>query len=491
MSDPFAIDQGAESPPDAMTGAGRSAALAAGPVGEAHTRIDRHASDRRPEERDPIDGEPLVVTPTGMDWWLLAAFIGLATVGVVMAFSASMYDAVHGHHGDELHFLHRHLAYACVSLVALFVGLVVPYRLWARLAWPSLIATIGLLIAVLLFGETVNRATRWLDFKFFRFQPAELAKLVFALYLAWSLSKKAGRGAIRTFSVGLAPHFLVWVIVFGLCMRQPDLGTGIVLAILLFAMTFVAGTNVAYLVFIGLSGAFGLGWFLIHDPMRSRRITAFLEPLVNRQDSAYQLFNGKLAIATGGFLGQGLGASRQKLGFIPEAHTDFVLSVIGEELGILGLALVAVLFGVIMWRGLRIARGARCEFGRLLAIGLTTLFGTHAAINYGVVMGLLPTKGLTLPFISYGGSSLAVMALSAGILLGVGRGHGAILPDGSLDDEAFDDEALDDEALDDEAHDDEAHDDEAHDDEDCGEIGPDLTPGALAPPASTPLGGVA
>jgi cell division protein FtsW len=155
--------------------------------------------------------------------------------------------------------------------------------------------------------------------------------------------------------------------------------------------------------------------------MRSKRFLAFLEPLAHRQATGYQLFNGKLAIASGGFFGQGLGASRQKLGFIPESHTDFVLAIIGEELGLFAIALVAIGFIFVLLRGLRIAQNAPCEFSRLLAAGITLFLGTQAAINFGVVMGLLPTKGLTLPFVSYGGSSLVVVALALGILLGVGR----------------------------------------------------------------------
>ncbi len=228
--------------------------------------------------------------------------------------------------------------------------------------------------------------------------------------------------SIRTFHLGLLPHFIVWALVFGLCMKQPDLGTGLVLGILLFTMTFMAGARIAYLLFFGMGGSAVLMTFLINDPMRSKRLMAFLEPLAHRSATAYQLFNGKLAVATGGLFGQGLGASRQKLGFIPEAHTDFVLSVIGEELGVVGIALIAFAFVFLAYRGLRIALHARCEFGRLLAMGIVVLVSAQAAINFGVVLGLLPTKGLTLPFVSYGGSSLMVMSLSMGVLLNVGRG---------------------------------------------------------------------
>ncbi len=375
--------------------------------------------DRRPEV-NPSD-EALVPLPVGMDWWLLATIVLIAALGLVMAFSASIYPAVHSH-GDESFFLNRHIHYLGLGLLALLFGLHVPYQAWRKLAYPMLALVIGLLVYVMLFGETRNRATRWIVIAGTSFQPAELGKFVFVVYLAFSLSKKAATNAIQTFHIGLLPHFLVWALVFGLCMKQPDLGTGLVLAILLFTMTFIAGARIAYLLFFGMSGGGLLMTFLINDPMRSKRLMAFLEPLAHRSATAYQLFNGKLAVATGGLAGRGLGASRQKLGFIPEAHTDFVLSIIGEELGVIGISLVAFAFAFVLIRGLRIALHARCEFGRLLAMGIVVLIGAQTAINFGVVLGLLPTKGLTLPFISYGGSSLLVMSLAVGVLLNIGRG---------------------------------------------------------------------
>ena len=398
--------------------AAQDALAAAGPVlgMDGPTRVMSAGPNVAPSAR------ALVPMPVGMDWTLLCAVMLLASFGVVMAFSASIFTAVHNHAGNETFFLTRHLAYAGLGLVVMMVAAHVPYQAWRQLAYPLLGVTILSLIAVLLVGETRNRATRWLVLGGVSIQPAEIAKVAFIIYLARSLSQKAETNAIQTFHIGLLPHMIVWSLLLALCMKQPDLGTGLVLAVLLFTMTFVAGARIAYLLFFGFSGAAGLIFFLIHDPMRSKRILAFLEPLRYRSATAYQLFNGKLAVATGGLFGNGLGASRQKLGFIPEAHTDFVLAIVGEELGIIGLSLVAVTFMVVLIRGLRIALHARCEFGRLLALGITLLLGTQAAINFGVVLGLLPTKGLTLPFVSYGGSSLLVMSLAVGILLNVGRG---------------------------------------------------------------------
>lgn len=370
----------------------------------------------------PTSDAALVPVPPGMDWPLFGTVVALMSLGVVMAFSASIYVALHNFNGDESHFLVRHLAHAGIALFVMLVAVRTPYQLWRSLAYPLLFMAIGGLVAVLLWGKTVNNATRWLIIGGFPFQPAEFTKVAFVIYLAHSLEKKVSAGNVSRFSVGFVPHALVWCIAFVLCMREPDLGTGIVLAVLLFSLCYVAGTNMAYVVLLGLVGMVGLATFILHDPMRAGRLFAFLDPEKFRATTGFQLFNGKLAVATGGFFGNGLGLSRQKLGFVPEAHTDFILSIIAEELGLVAVALVGIAFLFIMVRGLRIAARARDEFGRLLAVGVTTLLGTQAAVNFGVVMGTLPTKGLTLPFVSHGGSSLIVLSLGLGILLNVGRG---------------------------------------------------------------------
>lgn len=369
----------------------------------------------------PVGEAALVRHPVGMDWWLFATVITLAALGVVMAFSASYYLAVHRFNNQHL-FLIKHLRFAAIASVTLLVFVHVPYQIWQKLANPVMVMAILAMIAVPFIGVTRNRATRWLAVGPVMFQPAELVKVVFVAFLARSLAKKAKKNSIHLFHIGLLPHMVVWGILALLCMKQPDLGTALVLAVLLFSMTFMAGARVAPLLLIGFIGLGALTTFLIHNPMRSRRITAFINNFDHRADVGYQLWNSKLAVAMGGFFGRGLGGSHQKLGFVPEAHTDFVLAIIGEELGVIGILFVAACFIFLVWRGLRIAFSARDEFGRLLALGLTVLFGVQASVNFGVVLGLLPTKGLTLPFVSYGGTSLIVMSMAAGILLNVGRG---------------------------------------------------------------------
>jgi len=355
----------------------------------------------------------------GMDWVLLTMVLGLVGLGVVMSYSASLYTGLY-RQKDMSYFLKREVLQVAVAMIPLLVGIAFPYQRLRKLAYPILIAAILSLGAVLVFGETRNRATRWFNVFGMSVQPGEFMKLAFVIYLAESMAKKTARNTIRSFWVGIVPHVIVWGLIFALFMAQPDLGTGLVLAILLFAMTFIAGAPIAYVLGPIVLGVPALIGYLIKNSMRSKRIMAFLDPMSNRKGVSFQTFNSQLAIAQGGVDGVGLGGSLQKLGFVPEAHTDFVLAVIGEELGLVGIGLVVTAFTVILARGFRIAIEARDEFGRLLAFGLTLMLGVQAAINCGVVVGALPAKGLTLPFVSFGGSSLLVCMAAAGILINIG-----------------------------------------------------------------------
>ena len=396
--------------------------------------LDTHGQTRVQAPRELPKGETaLVPVPVGMDWALLGTVLALMTIGLIMAYSASVWLGLHNFNGNDAHFLQKHLAHLGVAVFVLLIAIRTPYQLYRRIAYPLMGVSLVGLVAVLIFGKVVNNARRWLVIGGLPMQVAELAKVAFVIYLAHALTKQISRKSAHKFSVGFLPHAAVWGVAFILLMKEPDLGSGIVLAILLFAMTFIAGTNFSYIIALGGLGAAGLGLFIAHNPMRAKRIVAFSQQLLSvmgMQDlpremitgASYQWFNGRLAVATGGLFGNGLGMSRQKLGFVPEAHTDWVLSIIAEELGLIGVALVALAFIFLIRRGLRIALRARDEFGRLLASGITILLGTQAAVNFGVVMGTLPTKGLTLPFVSHGGSSLIVLAAAAGVLLNVGRG---------------------------------------------------------------------
>jgi cell division protein FtsW len=266
----------------------------------------------------------------------------------------------------------------------------------------------------------VGGARRWLRAPGISLQPAEVAKVAWVVYLAYSLAKKQEK--VKTFSVGFLPHLGIAGLLVLLCMLEPDFGSAVTLLFLLFAMLFAAGAKLSYLVGSVLLAIPFAYTAIATSPYRMRRITAFLDPWANRQGSGYQVAESLMSIGSGGLTGLGLGDGRQKLFFLPEAHTDFIFAIIGEELGLLGVAAVILLYGLILWRGVRAALRASEPFGTYLGLGLTSLIAFQAVVNMSVAMGMLPTKGLTLPFISYGGSSLVVLMGAAGVLLSISAG---------------------------------------------------------------------
>jgi cell division protein FtsW len=276
-----------------------------------------------------------------------------------------------------------------------------------------------LLIAVLFFGTTFNAAKRWLILGPISVQPVEIAKLALVTYLALSLAKKADR--VKTFTVGFVPHLIVCGVMMALLIKQPDLGSAIILGATTLAMLFVAGTNLSYIVMAVLTAAPIAYHFIVGTPWRLQRFLAFLNPEAFSQTVAYQIVQAKIAIGSGGVTGTGLGQGRQQLGYMPEGHNDFIMASVGEELGFIGFALVLLLFAIIVWRGVRAALGARDVFASYLAFGITLGFALQALVNTAVVLGAMPAKGLTLPFVSYGGSSLLVSMYLAGILLSIGK----------------------------------------------------------------------
>ncbi len=361
-----------------------------------------------------------------VDGLLLAVVLALCGLGVVMVYSASAITAA-ARHGSPFHYLVRQLAAAALGLGGMALMLRMGYRRAERLAYPVLAVTVLLLVAVLLpfIGHKAGGARRWIDLRFFSFQPAEAAKLALVLYLAHSLARK--REKVRTFSIGLVPHLLVAGLLMALCLAEKDLGTCVVMLAVLFAMLFAAGAKVSYLLGAFLL-AIPLGWGAIAGtPYRRERILAWLDPFAYRRGAGYQMWESMVGIGSGGWFGQGLGQGRSKLFYLPEAHTDFIAAVVAEELGLVGLLLLVLLYAVLVWRGLRAAFRAPDAFGCYLALGLTTLVGVQALVNLGVVTVLLPTKGLTLPFVSYGGTSLLVLLTASGLLLGVSSGQGGFL----------------------------------------------------------------
>jgi len=361
-----------------------------------------------------------------VDHLLLAVVLLLVAVGCVMVYSASAVTAA-ARFKDSFHFLWRQLIALGVGLGLLVLALGAGYRRAERLAYPFLVATSLALVAVLLpfIGHTAGGARRWINLGPLSFQPAEAAKLALVLYLAHSLAKK--RDKVRMFSIGFLPHLLVAGALMGLCLLERDLGTCIVMALVLFVMLFAAGAKVSYILGALLASLPLVYNAIMGTPYRRVRFEAWLKPFEHRRDAGYQMWESMVGIGSGGWFGQGLGQGRSKLFYLPEAHTDFIAAVIAEEAGLIGLGLLILLYVVFVWRGLRAAYQAADPFGCYLALGVTTLVGVQALVNLGVVTVLLPTKGLTLPFVSYGGSSLMTLLAGTGLLLSVSACRGGFL----------------------------------------------------------------
>ena len=375
-------------------------------------------------------------TPVRFDALLLCAVLSLVSLGLVMVYSASAILA-QDKLGDSLYFLNRQLVAAGLGVVAMAVGMRVGWRRLARPAYPLLLVTLVLMVLVLIpgIGTTAGGARRWIRLPGFGLQPAEVAKFAWVVYLSYSLAKK--REKVATFSVGFLPHLLLCGLLVGLCMLQPDFGSSVLLVFLLFALLFAAGTKVSYLVgsvLLALPLAYAA---IASSPYRMKRVLAFLDPWAHRHDIGYQVAESLMSIGSGGLTGLGLGDGRQKLFFLPEAHTDFIFAIIGEELGLMGVVLLVSLYAIIIWRGIRASLAAPEAFGTYLGLGLTCIIAFQATVNMCVAMGLLPTKGLTLPFVSYGGSSLVVLMGAAGVLLSLsasaeGAGHRTLRSGGDM-----------------------------------------------------------
>ncbi len=363
--------------------------------------------------------KPPPMRPGSIDVSLAATFVGLIAFGVVMVYSAS---AVYANrmYGDGMHFLVRQTIFASVALLVLAVSSRIDLSLLRRLTYPILLIAVVLMVAVALgLGRSAGGATRWIRIGSLNVQPAELAKLAMVLWLVHSLTKKAHR--VRTFSIGFLPHVLVMALLMLLCLAQPDFGSAVMIALLTFVVLFAAGAKAGYLLG-GVLVALPIGYAAIaSSPYRMRRIQAFLEPFEHRQGAGYQITESLMSFGSGGWAGVGLGDGRQKLLFLPEAHTDFVSAIVGEELGFLGVTALCLAFAWLVFRGLRAAWRSPDEYASYLAAGMTLFIGLQAFTNLAVAMGLLPTKGLALPFVSYGGSSLLVNAAAAGLILNVSR----------------------------------------------------------------------
>lgn len=351
------------------------------------------------------------------DLWLLAAVLGLLGIGTIEIYSSTAADGL-TQHADAMYFLERQLMFVSLGGFAMWVGARIDYRRLQQVTYPLLLLSILLLAAALL-APSRNGASRWIPLGPLTFQPVEIAKLGLITYLAYSLARKADR--VKTFTVGFVPHLVVCGIMMVLLLKQPDLGSSIVIGMTTLGMLFMAGTRVSYIL-LALLGAAPIAYhFVVGTPWRLQRVLAFFNPEAYASGQAYQFLQARLAMGSGGMFGAGLGDGHQSLGYLPEGHNDFILAPIGEELGFVGVAFVLLLFGLLIWRGIRAALGARDVFGGYLAFGVTMMFGVQVLFNVGVVLGVVPNKGITLPLVSYGGSSLVITMFFVGLLLNVGR----------------------------------------------------------------------
>jgi cell division protein FtsW len=354
------------------------------------------------------------------DMWLLIAAAGLAGLGIVMVLNASYFFA-QDRYNDPLLFFRKHLfALGCGTVLLAAISRV-RLEWFERIAYPLLLCTALALVMVLIPGLGVARggARRWVPIGPFSFQPSEFAKIAVVLYLARSIARKGDRMA--HFTTGVLPHLIV-VGICALCIAaQPDFGTAAILVLVLLLMLHGGGARPVHLISLGLAALPAIIFALVHAPYRWRRILAFLDPWRYSQDIAFQLVQSLIAFGSGGLTGVGLGESKQKMFFLPEAHTDFIFALIGEELGVCGALLVLALFAIIGMRGFRVAMRHPDSFASMLAFGVTLMILLEAVVNVGVVVGLLPTKGLALPFLSYGGSALIGTMVQVGILAALSR----------------------------------------------------------------------
>jgi cell division protein FtsW len=362
-------------------------------------------------------GHPKVIGPA--DAVLTGAVLALVCFGVVMVYSASAVLA-YSRHDNGQHFLTRQGTYALLGLFSMIVLARFDYHRLRPLTYPMLLGSLVLLCMTAFgFGKSVGGASRWIEIGGIHVQPAETAKVAMICWLAYSLSKKRER--IRSFSVGFLPHLLVATVLMMLCLKQPDFGSAVMVGLLTFVMLFTAGARLGYMLGAALLALPIVYHLIAGSEYRMRRITAFLSPFEFRYGAGYQIAESLMSFGAGGVDGVGIGDSRQKLFFLPEAHTDFISAIVGEELGFVGFSLMVLAYLLVLQRGLRASLRAVDEYGTYLAVGISMFVGLQAFTNLAVALGLLPTKGLVLPFVSYGGSALLVNCAAVGILLNVSR----------------------------------------------------------------------
>lgn len=352
---------------------------------------------------------------------LLLVLVGvLDFIGLMMVLSSSSVGALQQLGSPWVYFRHQ-LLWVAIGTAVMIVALRIDYRRWRRLGVPLLCLGFGLLVAVLVpgVGLTSGGSSRWVGVGQFRIQPSELMKLAVVVFGAELLSRRASK--VGQWRETIRPMVIVFVVAAVLIMKQPDMGTTLILVCIVFGLLFAAGTPVKKMVALAASSA-ALAFLVgMAQPYRRARLLTFLNPWAHRSGAGYQIVQSLVGLGTGGWLGVGLGASRAKWGFLPNAHTDFIFAIIGEELGLVGSLLVVMLFAFLAVLGIRVASRAPDRFGALMAAGITCWVVSQALINIGAVIGVLPVTGVPLPFVSFGGSSLVIVMGAMGILLNVAR----------------------------------------------------------------------
>ena len=353
----------------------------------------------------------------GPDLILFLVTVALLSIGVIMVFSSSSIKALE-ELGDPYYYLKRQLFFAMLGIVAMIVVMNIDYKTYARWTVPFLVVSLVLLIMVPFIGAEISGSRRWLNLGLFNLQPSELGKLAMILFVANWVVKVKGR--IQNFFVLLVP-LLVMGVFFALIMMEPDLGTAATLAATTLIMLFASGAKIGHFFLLAIPAVPAFIALVLAEPYRLRRLMAFRDPWSDPLGAGFHIIQSLLALGSGGLFGLGLGRSRQKFWYLPEQHTDFIFAILGEELGFIGTFLVLVLFLLFAWRGLRIAMTAPDLFSSILSVGITAQIVLQAVVNIGVVSGTLPITGITLPLISYGGSSLLITLSAVGVLLNIAR----------------------------------------------------------------------
>lgn len=354
-----------------------------------------------------------------LDWWLLTIVFMILAIGLITVLSASGIVAEQSN-GDKYYFFKRQLLFAGAGGLALWCGACMPRQWVYKLHYPALLCALLLLLITLSpLAPSINGAKRWIRIGALSLQPMEFVKIALALYLAYFMSTK--QELIKTFSKGVIPPFAVTGLFCFLLLLQPDFGSAVVIACILFFMCVAGGTRFLYIILsLGLACAGGMA-LAIAEPYRLRRLLAFMDPFQDASNTGYQLVQSLLAIGSGSFFGVGIGASRQKMFYLPEAHNDFIMAVLAEEMGFIGVTIVMGLFALLFWRCYRIIMGQTEMRDRFIVFALTIILIMGAILNLAVVMGMAPPKGVPMPLMSYGGSNLFATMLCIGLILNFSR----------------------------------------------------------------------